>query len=255
MPAPADADAPAADGAAEDSAEDAADQAPSKPHRVRRIVLIVVAAIVAVLLILLGLFCWNRWLRYDDAAEIQGEWFAAFSGKRAPIVIDGETIEFNPDTKWHYTLDTTAKTITFTFGSQSGGGRYWFAGDHEHLIIEDGTEYTPLGTFMADLQRTVTGKADEIPTGDAVTVLSRSAGTLPDPSNGVSGDSSPAVEGAAVGPQGAESSGEGALGEAGALPVDGEGQPAGEGAAADGTSSGDGASRDNGAGQTGEAHA
>ena len=155
------------------------DEPPKKAHRVRRVVLIIVGIAIAVIAILMGLFCWNRWLRYDDTVEIQGEWFAAYSGKRAPIVIDGETIEFNPETKWHYTLDTTAKTITFTFGSQSGGGRYWFIGDHEHLVIEDGLDFTAFGTFMADLQRTLTGQADVVPQGATITVLSRSADALP----------------------------------------------------------------------------
>ena len=145
-----------------------------KPRRVKRTVLTILAILIAVAAILMGLFCWNRWLRYDDAAEIQGEWFAAYSGRRAPITIDGEVIVFNPETKWHYTLDTTAKTITFTFGSQSGGGRYRFANGHEHLIIEDGVGFTAFDTFMADLQSALTGQADAIPQGDTVTVLSRS---------------------------------------------------------------------------------
>lgn len=167
---------------------------PEKPHRTRRIVLIVVGIAIAIIAILMGLFCWNRWLRYDDTVEIQGEWFAAFSGRRAPIVIDGDTIEFNSETKWHYTLDTTAKTITFTFGSQSGGGRYWFVGDHEHLVIEDGIDFSAFDTFMADLQRTLTGQADVVPQGPTITVLSRSADAVPELA-GVMDESSPAVEG------------------------------------------------------------
>ena len=167
---------------------------PEKPHRTRRVILIIVGIAIAVIAILMGLFCWNRWLRYDDTVEIQGEWFAAYSGKRAPIVIDGETIEFNPETKWHYTLDTTAKTITFTFGSQSGGGRYWFVGDHEHLVIEDGVDFTAFDTFMADLQRMLTGQADVVPQGPTITVLSRSADAVPE-LGGIMDESSPAIEG------------------------------------------------------------
>ena len=167
---------------------------PEKPHRTRRIVLIVVGIAIAVIAILMGLFCWNRWLRYDDTVEIQGEWFAAFSGRRAPIVIGSDTIEFNSETKWHYTLDTTAKTITFTFGSQSGGGRYWFVGDHEHLVIEDGIDFSAFDTFMADLQRTLTGQADVVPQGATITVLSRSADAVPVLA-GTMDESSPAIEG------------------------------------------------------------
>ena len=176
----------AADDAPEDSSlEDASDgeiggKPPKRPSKLRRIIFIVIAIIVGIVLILFGLFSWNRWLRYDDAVEIQGEWFAANSGRRAPITIDGDVVVFNPETKWHYTLDTTAKTISFTFGSQTGGGRYWFAGDHQHLIIEDGISFSAFDTFMADLQRTLTGKADEIPQGETVTVLSRSADAIPE---------------------------------------------------------------------------
>ena len=238
--------------------EEVAEQPPKKRHRVRRVVLIIVAAIVGVILILLGLFCWNRWLRYDDTAEIQGEWFAAYSGKRAPIVIDGDSIVFNPETTWHYTLDTTAKTITFTFGSQSGGGRYWFVGDHEHLVIEDGIDYSASDTFFADLARTLTGKANEIPQGDSVTVLSRSADALPEPSDGLI-DSSPAIGG--EGAQ-AEKTSEAAAGQ-GAEKADGqsangeEGEAASNGAPAETSEAGSAnAANNNGsADQTEETHA
>ena len=166
--------AESADAPEEPEAPEQQGELPQKRRRRKRTALIVAAAVISVVVIALGLFSWNRWLRFDDARDIQGEWFAAYGGRRAPITIDGDSIVFNPETTWHYTLDTTAKTITFTFGSQTGGGRYWFVGDHEHLIIEDGVDFSAFDTFTADLQRTLTGKADEVPQGETVTVLSRS---------------------------------------------------------------------------------
>ena len=35
----------------------------------------------------------------------------------AVVVIDGETIKLTEDVSWSYTLDTDAKTISYTFGN------------------------------------------------------------------------------------------------------------------------------------------
>ena len=210
---------PARDDAADAVAQEG--EAPRKPRRARRRIFIVIAVILGIILVLLGLFSWNRWLRYDDALEIQGEWFVAYDGRRAPITIDGEAIVFNEETKWRYTLDTTAKTITFSFGSQTGGGRYWFVRNNEHLVIEDGVGFSAFDTFVADLQRVVTGKADEIPQGSTLTVLSRSA------------DAADAVGAVAVDTSGAVATSEGSALAEGSQPVDAE-APADEGAAEEG---------------------
>ena len=79
-------------------------------------------SVLLVVLLIVGGFSWDRWLRYDDAAEFQGEWQT--HGTTAVVVIDGETIKLTEDVSWSYKLDTDAKTISYTFGNMEGSGRY-----------------------------------------------------------------------------------------------------------------------------------
>ena len=134
--------------------------------------LIVVAAAV-------GLFSWDRWLRYDDAAEFQGSWQA--HGTTGVVVIDGERINLTDDVAYSYRIDPMAKTVSFSFGSLEGQGRYRFSLDRSQLVITEGTGYSWLSTlvddigWMADrLTRFVQGQPQaEVLPGDGVTVLDR----------------------------------------------------------------------------------
>lgn len=138
------------------------------------------AGIVLLLIALVaGVFSWDRWLRYDDAAEFQGEWQT--HGTTAVVVIDGERIRLSEDVAYSYTLDTSAKTIAFTFGNMEGAGRYRFSLDRSQLVITDGDGFTGTSTLLDDiawqfdqLVRALSGQpASEPSVGDGVTVLDR----------------------------------------------------------------------------------
>ena len=104
--------------------------------------LIVVAAAV-------GLFSWDRWLRYDDAAEFQGSWQA--HGTTGVVVIDGERINLTDDVAYSYRIDPMAKTVSFSFGSLEGQGRYRFSLDRSQLVITEGAGYSWLSTLVDDI--------------------------------------------------------------------------------------------------------
>lgn len=78
----------------------------------------VALGVLAVLLVAAAGFSWDRWLRYDDARELQGEW--QVDGTTRVIVIDGASIMLTDDVAYAYTIDPTAKTIEFTFGNMEG---------------------------------------------------------------------------------------------------------------------------------------
>ena len=126
-----------------------------------------------------GLFSWDRWLRYDDAAEFQGSWQA--HGTTGVVVIDGERISLTGDVAYSYQIDPMAKTVSFSFGSLEGQGRYRFSLDRSQLVITEGAGYSWLSTliddigWMADqLTRFVQGQPQvEALPGDGVTVLDR----------------------------------------------------------------------------------
>lgn len=126
-----------------------------------------------------GLFSWDRWLRYDDAAEFQGSWQA--HGTTGVVVIDGERINLTDDVAYSYQIDPMAKTVSFSFGSLEGQGRYRFSLDRSQLVITEGAGYSWLSTliddigWMADqLTRFVQGQPQvEALPGDGVTVLDR----------------------------------------------------------------------------------
>lgn len=126
-----------------------------------------------------GGFSWYRWFLYDDTTEFQGTWQLADSAKVVPI--DGATIELTDDVAYSYTLDTVAKTINFSFGNKSGGGRYRFSTDRSQLVITEGETYSVVSTLLDDiawmwdeLVRSTQGLGPVKPvTGEGVTILQR----------------------------------------------------------------------------------
>ena len=116
------------------------ERAEAKPRK-KRWPLVVAGSVLLVVLLIVGGFSWDRWLRYDDAAEFQGEWQT--HGTTAVVVIDGETIKLTEDVSWSYKLDTDAKTISYTFGNMEGSGRYRFSLDRSQLVISDGSVGDP----------------------------------------------------------------------------------------------------------------
>ena len=112
------------------------DKAPARPKRGIRwpqliVILLLLAAVVAA-----GLFAWDRWFRYDDTRDFQGDWVSA--GTAAAVYVDGKTIELTPEIHYAYQLDTWQKTITYTFGDLKGSGIYRFSADRTKLVIIEG---------------------------------------------------------------------------------------------------------------------
>ena len=197
------------------------ERAEAKPRK-KRWPLAVAGSVLLIVLLIVGGFSWDRWLRYDDAAEFQGEWQT--HGTTAVVVIDGETIKLTEDVSWSYTLDTDAKTISYTFGNMEGSGRYRFSADRSQLVVTEGSSYSALSTLFEDvgwmwdgLVRFVQGQAPAQPeAGEGITVLARvshdaaaqprndeglAAGAAGDLANGASGaGSSDAANGSAGDP-------------------------------------------------------
>lgn len=146
-----------------------------------KIVLLVLAMLLLIFVVLATWFSVERW-GHDDAADFQGTWYADNTDN--VITIDGETLQLNSEIAYNYTLDTNAKTITFSFGRDySGEGRYRFSPDRTELVITDGTGYDWWSTLGEDISwrwdlliRQITGNADEeTPYGNGVTVLSKTS--------------------------------------------------------------------------------
>lgn len=139
----------------------------------------VALGVLAALLVAAAGFSWDRWLRYDDARELQGEW--QVDGTTRVIVIDGASIKLTDDVAYAYTIDPAAKTIEFTFGNMEGSGRYRFSADRSQLVVTEGSSYSALSTLFEDvgwmwdgLVRFVQGQAPAQPeAGEGITVLAR----------------------------------------------------------------------------------
>ena len=80
-------------------------------------------------------WAWDTWLRFDDSADIQGEWLTA--NGTALVVIDAEEIHMPDSVDFKYTLDTNNKTISYTFVDLAGGGSYEFSRDRATLTITE----------------------------------------------------------------------------------------------------------------------
>lgn len=117
---------------------------------------IALIAILAIVVILLGLFSWQRWFRYSDVQDIQGTWIVQDSA--AQIVITEDTMTFIEDTSYKYTMNETAKTLSYSFSNLSGSSHYRFSLDRSKLVVMEktgGKSYGSLEAFGNDLAWTV----------------------------------------------------------------------------------------------------
>jgi hypothetical protein len=110
----------------------------TKQSKKRRVPLVLKVLLVVVLVAALGVggfFAWNTFLRYDDAADIQGQW--KVEGTTGSIVITNSEIRLTDSVTYGYELDTFNKTITYSFGSYSNTGTYEFSEERDVLTLTD----------------------------------------------------------------------------------------------------------------------
>lgn len=112
---------------------------------------IAIGVAVGLVIVIVLALSWNRWWRYDDAADVQGVWFA--NETTSSVRIDASTIALAPDAIYAYTLDPVAKTISYELGELSGSGRYYFDRDRTRLVVVDGKGFTAASTLAADAGR------------------------------------------------------------------------------------------------------
>ncbi len=109
----------------------------------------ILTALVLVLgLIAAGLFAWNRWFRFDDAQDILGEWVYQEGDSTVQVFISETDIHLTESVAYSYTIDTTAKTLEYDFGSLQGSGAYRFSSDRNTVVIAEETK----GNLMVDLK-------------------------------------------------------------------------------------------------------
>lgn len=177
----------AADAADAAEATDAKPGKPGKPskrasvraiRKPKHLALWIAAAIVALIVIAVALFSWDRWLRYDDAADLQGQWHIADSAN--VVTIDEGSIHLTDKEAYAYAMDSGAKTLTFTFGDLSGQARYRFSADRTQVAIQDGS-FGMFDTITSDIAWSwscligmITGQPQTSPSlGEGSLVLSR----------------------------------------------------------------------------------
>ena len=100
-------------------------------NRILKIVAVCLAAVLVACAAVAAFWAWDTWLRFDDSADIQGEWLTA--NGTALVVIDAEEIHMPDSVDFKYTLDTNNKTISYTFVDLTGGGSLQTT--HYNLIL------------------------------------------------------------------------------------------------------------------------
>lgn len=118
-------------------------------RRVPRKAVAIVSAVLVALAVATSLLAWNQWLRYDDAADIQGTW--RVEGSTATFTITDSQIQLTDEVSYPYTLDTFAKTISFSFGNYEGGGSYVFSPERDVLTITETAPDADGGTATTTL--------------------------------------------------------------------------------------------------------
>lgn len=138
----------ASDSEAPESARPSKRKSVRRAQKPKRLGLWIAIAVVVLIAVAVSLFAWDRWARYDDAADFQGEWHVADSANT--VTIDGESIHLTDKEAYAYTMDAGAKTLTFTFSDLSGQARYRFSADRTQVAIQDG-EFGTMDTLASDI--------------------------------------------------------------------------------------------------------
>ena len=102
---------------------------------VARVVRTVVLVLLALLIVAMGLFTWNRWFRFDDAADLQGVWRSTEGS--ATLALDGSRMLVDGQVAYDYEVDAASKTIAYTFGGAQGTSSYRFGDGRSTLVLED----------------------------------------------------------------------------------------------------------------------
>ena len=149
----------------------------------KRVLFVLVGIVLIAAVGFCSVFAWNRWGRYDDHADMQGQWYVA--GTTVPVTIDENSIRLTDEVSYTYTIDDHDKMIRYTFGPMEGQGRYWFSDDRGFLAITDGEGFTGVGNTFDDLVHSFVGFSSangasgaKLPEGDGVIVFCREPGIL-----------------------------------------------------------------------------
>ena len=164
---------------------------PANPRTVRRVVFAIISLVLILALVAVALFCWQKWMRYDDTTDIKGVWKVQSTGDT--IVFDAHKLKLTKGISYDYRLDTDQKTIAYSFGDLEGGGHYYFGMERDVLVIIDGDETFNLLAEVGFLPSEVVENDDP---ADAITVLSKlSDDTKAEPSGTANGVSAGAATG------------------------------------------------------------
>ncbi|WP_449674687.1 hypothetical protein ACTQKJ_05790 [Eggerthellaceae bacterium PR-HUZ602407-17] len=112
---------------------------------------IITGSLVVLVLVTLisGIFAWNRWWRFNDVQDIQGEWVV--QGSSVSVFFTNDKILLTKKLPYDYKIDPVAKTLTFSFGKFQGSGRYMFRHNRTQLVILDGATFSPVSTLRDDI--------------------------------------------------------------------------------------------------------
>ena len=168
-------------------------------NRILKIVAVCLAAVLVACAAVAAFWAWDTWFRFDDSADIQGEWLTA--NGTALVVIDAEEIHMPDSVDFKYTLDTNNKTISYTFVDLTGGGSYEFSRDRATLTI---TESDGSQTVFQKYSDSIDGKPRVLSADEAAALMNAGQSQENATAQG-SGDSSEAT-----GEVSAETSGEAA---------------------------------------------
>ena len=149
------------------SRSDRAGASPSKrakkPRSPARIALSVAIGVFAALVVACVALAVDRWWVHDDAQDIQGTWYIYDTEVTIPIGPD--TIGVSEDAVYEYTIDTQAKTVTYSIGNLTGTSHYRFSSDRSQIaLIEDGkkvftaTLFDDISWWFTSLANAISGK-------------------------------------------------------------------------------------------------
>ena len=139
------------------------------PSNAGRVVRRIILLLLALLVIVAAFFVWNRWLRYDDAADLQGVWI---DQNGTQLAFDGQRMLLGNAVIYEYTLDPGSKTITYTFNDAKGYSAYRFSDDRSMLALRDvpqggGTDWLMLLHIKEDPLREALNSSTDIPAGSS----------------------------------------------------------------------------------------
>ena len=110
---------------------------------------LIISILIIVFISFFAYSIWNRWFRYDDSADLAGNW--QISGSISTVAITSKNISFGGNVMLTYEVDSSSKIVHYKIGEMSGSSHYRFSYDRKQLAFLEDAGNNFFETLISDI--------------------------------------------------------------------------------------------------------